>query len=227
MSEDLSKKVRELADESGADLIGIASAASFNEAPEKHRPEDFLKGAKSVIVIGMIVPIASMESAPSREYSIAYSTVNHELDRVAYELSKFLQKKGHLSMQIPSAMPYDYKHHMGAISHRHAGLLAGIGVFGKNSLLLSPKNGPRIRLTSIITEADLKADAPIDSDLCEGCDECIQACPSRALEGDGIVDKMACDAYHIQVGEQLQLEDDEQICGVCIAVCPIGKKLRQ
>jgi hypothetical protein len=43
-----------------------------------------------------------------------------------------------------------------------------------------------------------------------------------ALEGPGVVNKTVCDANHVKVGERLQLADSEQICGVCIRVCPIG-----
>jgi epoxyqueuosine reductase QueG len=123
---------------------------------------------------------------------------------------------------VPASPPYDLERNMGDLSHRHAGQLAGIGVFGKNSLLLSPDYGPRIRLTSVITDAALEPSAPLDVDLCEDCNICLHGCPVDALEGPGIVNKAVCDANHVSVGERLQLADSEQICGVCIRVCPVG-----
>ena len=223
MSEELTVSVKELACSLGADLVGVVQAESFAEAPEGHRPGDLLRGARSVIVMAIHLLDASLESAPNREYSVTYSVVNRELDRIAFRVARFLQDKGYRALQVPASPPYDVSRNMGDLSHRHAGYLAGLGVFGKNSLLLSTKFGPRIRLVSVITDIPLTADKPLDLDLCKDCDKCIRACPAGALKGERIVDKLGCDAHHIEVGKQLQLEDWEQICGVCIRVCPVGK----
>jgi len=215
--------VKELAHSLGVDLVGVAQAESFMEAPEGHRPEDLLRGARSVIVLAIHLLDASLESAPNREYSVTYRVANQELDRTAFLVAKFLQDKGYRALQVPASPPYDVSCNIGDLSHRHAGYLAGLGVFGKNSLLLSTKFGPRIRLVSIITDAPLTADKPLDLDLCNDCHECIRACSAGALKGERIVDKLKCDAHHVEVGKQLQLEEWEQICGVCIRVCPVGK----
>lgn len=223
MNDILSNKVKELALDIGADLVGITSNEAFTEAPEGHRPEDILENAKSVIVIAIGLPEACFDSAPSREYSIAYVAANNELNRMAFRIAKFLQNEGHRAVQIPATMPYDYKTNMGDLSHRHAGYLSGIGDFGKNSLLLSEKYGPRMRLVTIVTNAELSSDRLANRNFCESCEKCIESCPSGALKGALEVDKRKCDAQHLKVGKSLDLEDWEQICGVCIKVCPIGK----
>jgi len=222
MNEKLTASVKELAHSLGADLVGVAQAASFMKAPKGHRPEDVLRGARSVIVMAIHLLDASFESAPNREHAITYNVVNQELNRIAFRVGRLLQDKGYRALQVPASPPYDVERNMGDLSHRHAGQLAGIGVFGKNSLLLSTKFGPRIRLVSVITDAPLKADTPLDMDLCNGCDKCLRACPVGALKGERIVDKPKCDAQHVEVGEKLQLGDLE-VCGVCIRVCPVGK----
>lgn len=222
MNEKLTASVKELAHSLGADLVGVAQADSFMEAPKGHRPEDLLRGARSVIVMAIHLLDASFESAPNREYAITYNVVNQELNRIAFRVARFLQDKGYRALQVPASPPYDVERNMGDLSHRHAGQLAGIGVFGKNSLLLSTKFGPRIRLVSVITDAPLKADTPLNIDLCNDCDKCLRACPVGALKGERIVDKPKCDAHHVEVGEKLQLGDLE-VCGVCIRVCPVGK----
>ena len=223
MKDKLTASVKEIAYSLGADLVGVAKAETFAEAPKGHRPEELLRGARSVIVMAIHLLDASLESAPNREYSVTYNVVNWELDRIAFRVARFLQGKGYRALQVPASPPYDVSRNMGDLSHRHAGYLAGLGVFGKNSLLLSTKFGPRIRLVSVITDAPLKADKPLDLDLCKECNKCIRACPAGALKGERIVDKLRCDAHHVEVGKQLQLEDWEQICGVCIRVCPVGK----
>jgi epoxyqueuosine reductase QueG len=222
MNEKLTVSVKKLAHSLGADLVGVAQANSFMEAPKGHRPEDLLRGARSVIVMAIHLLDASFESAPNREYAITYSTVNQELNRIAFRVGRFLQDKGYRALQVPASPPYDMERNMGDLSHRHVGQLAGMGVFGKNSLLLSPKFGPRIRLVSVITDVPLKADTPLNMDLCNDCDKCLQACPVGALKGERIVDKPKCDAHHVEVGKKMHLGDLD-ICGVCIRVCPVGK----
>ncbi len=219
----LTASLKRFAIAEGADQVGIARAESFSGAPKGHRPDDLLRGAKSVIVMAVALPAAAFESAPSREYSMSYMIANRELNTIAFRIAKYLQEKGYRALHVPASPPYDLESMMGDLSHRHAGYLAGIGVFGKNSLLLSPKYGARMRLVSVVTEAVLKPNRVLDLDLCRECTSCIRGCPAKALKGGGVVDKPACNDRHMIVGRQLQLADWEQICGVCIRVCPIGK----
>lgn len=222
MSAQLTAGVQRLAHEMGAELVGVASADAFEGAPTGHHPRNLLRRARSVVVMGARLLDGAFELAPSREYSITYQVANLELDRIAFHVAKYLQGEGHRALQVPASPPYDLERNMGDLSHRHAAQLAGIGVFGKNSLLLSPEFGPRIRLTSVITDAALEPSTPLDVDLCGDCDICLHACPVDAFKGAGIVDKSACDANHVSTGERLQLDGWEQMCGVCIRVCPAG-----
>ncbi|HEX9909004.1 MAG TPA: 4Fe-4S double cluster binding domain-containing protein [Thermoplasmata archaeon] len=208
----------------GADLVAIATAESLKGAPKGHGPEDILRGAKSIISIALAVPSAAFDSAPSREYSISYIVANNELNRIAFRVARLLERRGFKALPIPASPPYDLENNMGDMSHRHAAIAAGLGVLGRNSLLLTPQFGGRVRLTTIVTDAELEPDEPIVFDPCAGCDRCIVACPARALKGYGVVDKRKCDQHHLKVGKELQLKDWEQMCGVCIRVCPVGRK---
>ena len=224
MNKRLTTRVKDIARRSGADLIGIARSESFSSAPKDHHPDDILRGAKSVIVMAARLLDPSLEKAPSREYSITYAVVNRELDRIAYQVARFLQDEGFRAVQVPASPPYDLAGMMGDLSHRHAGHLAGLGIFGKNNLLLSPEFGPRIRLVSVITDASLAPDKPLIMDLCGDCARCIDACPAKALRANRLTDKRKCDEHHVQLGERLQLDDWMEACGVCLRVCPVGRK---
>ena len=162
--------------------------------PPGHHPRNLLRGARSVVVMGIHLLDGAFELVPSREYSITYQVANLELDRSAFHVAKYLQGQGHRALQVPASPPYDLKRNRGDLSHRHAAQRAGIGVFGKNSLLLSPEFGPRIRLTSVVTDAALEPSVPLDVDLCGDCDICLHACPVDVFEGPGIVNKSVCDA---------------------------------
>ena len=50
---DRTQKVKEYARSLGARLVGVADAGRCALAPRGHRPEDFLPGARSVVVVGL------------------------------------------------------------------------------------------------------------------------------------------------------------------------------
>lgn len=53
---DLKFKINELARSQGASMVGVAPVDRFVGAPEGHGPTDFVKYAKSVIVVGIKIP---------------------------------------------------------------------------------------------------------------------------------------------------------------------------
>ena len=69
-------------------------------------------------------------------------------------MARFLEKKGHMSTPVPSGPGS-----AGApFSNRHAAVAAGIGEFGWLSIVMTPDYGPRIRIVSVITRADIEPD---------------------------------------------------------------------
>jgi epoxyqueuosine reductase QueG len=76
-------------------------------------------------------------------------------------------------------------------SYKRVFRLAGIGAFGKNALIISPKYGPWLRFGYFLTDADLEPDKPFEKDLCGDCDRCIKECPANALK-PYVVDPEKC-----------------------------------
>lgn len=222
MSEDseLTIRVKRLAQDLGAKIVGVAKADSFREAPEGHRPKDILKDAKSVVVLAIPLLKGAVRSAPSREYLLNYSVLNQELNTISTKVARFLESEGYEAVAIPASSPYNTKENRGDLSHRHAAVLAGIGCLGRNNLLITKDYGPRVRLTSIVTNAPLTGDPPLPENFCKECDLCVKNCPVNALE-TGLTDKKKCISHMKKVGKKL--DTSELICGVCVKVCAIGK----
>jgi len=59
-------------------------------------------------------------------------------------------------------------------------------------LLITKEFGAAIRLSGVVTSAELVKDAPLDEDVCDHCLRCIDACPTGALSGEGKIDKRLC-----------------------------------
>ena len=71
----------------------------------------------------------------------------------------------------------------------------GIGERGQSGKILNEKYGPYIRYCFIITDAPLECDAPITTPICDGCGECMKACPGKAIDENGL-DTWQCSVYY-------------------------------
>ncbi len=215
---ELTSRVKKIAQDLGAKIVGVAEADRFGEAPEGHRPNVILGDAKSVVVLAIPLLKGVIKNAPSREYFLNYFMINHELNRIALHLGRYLESEGYEAVPIPASSPYNINENRGDLSHRHAAVLAGIGILGKNNLLITRNYGPRVRLVSIVTNAPLIGDEPLNENFCKGCEACVKFCPVNALE-TGYTNKEKCISQLKKIGKELNTS--ELICGVCIKVCPL------
>ncbi|MGZ4693372.1 MAG: tRNA epoxyqueuosine(34) reductase QueG [Acidimicrobiales bacterium] len=117
-----------------------------------------------------------------------------------------------------------------ALVDRAAAHRAGIGWFGKNSMVLAPGLGSWVVLGSVLTDAELPvADAPV-ADGCGSCHRCIDACPTGAIVGPGVVDARRCLAWLVQadgvfpVEHRAALGDRLYGCDDCQEVCPPSRR---
>ena len=213
-------------------LFGVAPADRWDEepfhpwVPNEFRPRAIYPECESVLVIGYPISLPVIETTPSIHYHEMYRTVNDLLDESAYRLSLFLNEQGHAAFYIPrdgyGSISVLKERPMAFFSHRHAAFMAGLGTFGRNNALLTERFGPRVRFTSIFTNAKIPPDEVMEGQLCIRCDRCVEKCPVNALPGGdypaGLTDKAACTNYH----EKLFARHISP-CGVCIKVCPVGQ----
>jgi epoxyqueuosine reductase len=115
-----------------------------------------------------------------------------------------------------------------AAAHR-----AGLGWFGKNSLLLLPGRGSWFVLGSVVTDAPLPPSAPRGgpphAEGCGRCTRCMTACPTGAIVAPGVLDARRCLAWLVQAPGPFPpryrkaLGDRIYGCDECQQVCPINK----
>ncbi len=224
---ELTRRVRELALKD-LDMVGISPASRLENAPEGRRPADILPTARSVIV-GLVHILDSVcDDLPySRyEYTNQFFLLNALLNSTATKICRTLENEGYRALPVPAAYPRINKLIAGVLSHRHAAVAAGLGEFALNNLLTTEKYGSRVRLVSIVTEADLIPDAPCHSTLCldrrSTCGlACVASCPTQSISSDGVIDKVKCLHYQEQI---MPWSAAELRCGLCLASCPIGKR---
>ncbi len=214
--------------------VGVANTESWgtnplvsSTVPFKSTPKAIMPDGKSVLSFGIPVQQTILDTAPSIYYNKLYGVINQKLDSIAQRIVMELEIMGYNAIFIPRDGYHGVKglekEPTAFFSHKHAAYLAGLGNFGVNNTILSEKYGPRIRFTSVITDAILPYDDPCDKEICIKCMRCAKSCPSNAIGSDvypnSRMDKIACTKNSIVLAKQ-----GISPCGKCIAVCPVGKK---
>ncbi|MBM4340231.1 MAG: epoxyqueuosine reductase [Deltaproteobacteria bacterium] len=190
------QKVKSMAVDAGADLVGIASVQRFDVAPEGFRPKDIFLGAQSVIAYAKRFPDGVFSTESPVPYTFASSVTLQEVFRVTYGLIMRLEDQGVTAMPIPSE-PYEHwveekREGRGLMSLKHIGNLAGLGVIGKNTLLTNDQYGNLITLGAILVDTALQEDPIAEYSFCrDDCEICLRNCPAGALDGM-TVDQKTC-----------------------------------
>ncbi len=114
-------------------------------------------------------------------------------------------------------------------THKIAATSSGIGWIGKNGLLISFEYGPRLSLATVLTDAPLVPDRPIEFSQCGSCSLCRDYCPSKAITGNEwsrnnpyieLVRKIPCNMYK----KRIRATKGKPNCGLCINICPYGRR---
>jgi epoxyqueuosine reductase len=230
----------------GFDLVGIAglgpveTATAFNEwlaaghdgamaylarGAEKRRDTRLpVDGAKSAVVVGMNY---GGQEPPGPVARYARGDDYHDLmvERLR-ELHRWIE--GELGHGVAGKAYVD----TGPILERDLARRAGLGWFGKNTMLINRRIGSFFFLGELLLDLDLAADEPFASDHCGTCRRCLDACPTGALIEPRVMNATRCISYLTielkgEIDDALRPAIGEHLygCDVCQEVCPWNEKL--
>ncbi|MBC8066288.1 MAG: tRNA epoxyqueuosine(34) reductase QueG [Chlorobia bacterium] len=194
--------------------------------PLKQDPRNLLPTAQSIIAVALNY---NQTNPPQPGYPrIARYALGRDYHKVLRAKLKRLQ--AWLQIQRP-----DSQHRAcvdsAPIMERDFANLAGLGWFGKNTMLINSQRGSWFFLGILLTSIEFQPDPPAIGG-CGTCRACIDACPTGAIvqeEGKWQVDARRCISY-------LTIEHDGEIepelaqkmgdwtfgCDVCQEVCPFN-----
>ena len=96
-------------------------------------------------------------------------------------------------------------------------------------MLINPHFGLQILLGEIVTDMELEPDEPMETQ-CNDCNECVMACPTRALASDGTFNAAKCISYLTcehpgSIQDTLAEKIDIHLfgCDECILACPYNQ----
>lgn len=233
---ELLEKIQKTGDIHGIDFIGVAGISNYKDEIEKIGGSivgDFPRA----LSIGIVLPnsiVNLLEDRNTYENLLqnnthAYDIINNRLDIFSSIVSSIIQKNGYLVMPIPSSERIDSDRVCASISHKLTARLAGFGWIGKNCLLINPSHGPRIRWTTVLTNAPFVENQRIMESKCGSCNQCTKICPVQAIKGRNFMeyeprserlDVEKCEKYFAELNNPNQIS----VCGMCLYACPYGKK---
>jgi len=116
------------------------------------------------------------------------------------------------------------------LHERYFAVQAGLGWIGKNGMLINRELGTQTFIATLMLSVDVRGDVlPPAPNLCGSCRRCLDACPSQALLGNGLLDSRRCLSYRTVEAHRAANPRIAPVnaalgyvfgCDVCQNVCP-------
>jgi epoxyqueuosine reductase len=253
----LAAEIKAEARAAGFDLCGISTSAPFvpegralsewvardyhgemaymaRNAPRSPDPQNVVPDVRALVVVGLYygeavpghaLPESNAQGAPRGRISrYAWGDDYHAvMEPGLRRLAEFLLHRG--------ARVARYYVDTGPVIDRAAARRAGLGWYGKNTMIITRRTyGSWIFLGEILTDLTLPADPPARGS-CGECRLCLDACPTGAIVDPYVVDARRCISYlTIEHRGPIPREIRPQIgdhifgCDICQTVCPHNAK---
>jgi len=232
--EELTRRALEL----GLDAVGVARAEAYL-GTERHIRERRARGLFGRLRFTMARPEVSchpellVEGARSVvSAALCYYAPEPERPPGAGRLPRYAWRDGYAKLRealdvLGAELGAPYRVLVDSNDHvdREAGARSGVGFYGKNTMLITPRHGSWVVLGTLVTAAQLEPTPPL-REGCGSCTLCVEACPTGALDEPGVLDATACLSYWTQVPgpipEPYRAALGAQVygCDICQEACP-------
>lgn len=209
---------------------GFAGTMAYMQrhAEARRHPASILPEVRSVVMVGMNYKPAAEPASSSALGKVArYARGADYHDVLRERLNRLLawlqtERPGCQGRGVVDTAP---------LLERDFARRAGLGWFGKNTMLLNKRLGSYFFLGALLVDLDLQPDAAHETNHCGTCTACLDACPTAAFPSPGVLDARRCISYlTIELKGVVPVELREGVgdwlfgCDVCQEVCPWNRK---
>jgi epoxyqueuosine reductase len=223
----LNNELRAFLSSRGADMVGFADLGEI--------PANIRRSLPFGISIGVALDpeiIREISDGPTRRYYDEYVRVNNLLDTLGRSTVEFLKRNGCEAISLSATYGENPATLSTPLPHKTVATRAGLGWIGKCALLVTREYGSALRVTTVLTGAEIEPGQPVNDSMCGECIACVTACPAHAPSGkhwqrdvprDSFYNAFACRSTSRELAMK-RIGIREAICGICISVCPWTKK---
>ena len=218
------------------DWISAGHVGEMHYIERRHdaysHPDRVLDGVRSVVMVGMHYRTEEPESlgpGHARVSRYAWGTADYH-DVIKHRLRKLADFVHDEAPNCRTRVVVD----TAPLLERDFARLAGLGWFGKNTMLINKHVGSFFFLGALLTDLELEADEPHESTHCGTCTRCLDACPTDAFPEPGVLDARRCISYltielRTPIPHDLRSGMQNWVfgCDVCQDVCPWNRKAPQ
>jgi epoxyqueuosine reductase len=239
------EELREIAKELGLDAVAAAPPEPYERAecliaerraqglfadmgfamarPERScHPERLIEGARSVVSAALCYwspapkPLSGEGRISGHARSDHYTELRGKLEALGERLG------GAYRVLVDASEHVD----------KEAAVRAGLGFYGKNTLVIVPGLGSWIVLGTLVSDREIEPTDPIER-RCGSCRLCLDACPTGALIREGVLDARLCLSYWTQAGTAIpepirgELGASVYGCDICQQVCPWNRGIEK
>ena len=173
---------------------------------------------ENAIVFTIEMDKAKIKGAPNMESFKEVFRTYYQVGLTVNKVADWLRERGFNAHAGPAGG--------GDVSYIPVAIDAGLGVAGKNGLLMTRNNGPRVRLAAVYTDIEnlpFSQDNPHSwiRDYCEACNLCVEKCPVDAIYMETITH---ADGGPVFIDHTLCATpfSDDNGCTLCIKYCPFS-----
>lgn len=193
------------------------------QAAVRRAPQGAWGDARSAVVVLHNHYQTDAEPTPGRGRIARYSLGDDYHDVMRLKLAAL----GERIVAAAGAGAYRVYVDAGPLPERELARRAGLGWFGKNTMLIHPRLGSFTFIGVVLTDLYLERDQPFEADRCGSCRRCLEACPTAAFPEPRLLDATRCISYLTiesrgPIPEALASLVGDRLfgCDVCQDVCP-------
>jgi epoxyqueuosine reductase QueG len=223
---DLKNELERFVKDYGAYAMRVADASKgFENAVSGCRPKDVMKNCNSVVVFAIYVGSDYYRTLKIENKITGDDRIMHIFrDWLQYKVAEYLLQKGH-SATVPTGY-FNREKLIPCFPSKLAAYEAGLGVYGRCGIIITPEYGPRVNFGVVLTDANLEPDEKLtDFNPCLECRLCVDLCPPKAIREDVSPpmghDRDRCINFVLKLREKTR--DQHFYCGYCYDSCPVGK----